>query len=98
MLNLLLTVAVSTFLAVGLIDVIKVFLPETTKPQIKAIVAILVELVISIFIGLFVSELKIVQLIFVAIATIATSQIFYNDVLKLFTSLISFIKSRISKK
>jgi len=97
MFNLLLTAAVSTFLAVGLVDVIKVFLPETTKAQVKAIVAILVELAISIFTGL-IGGLTVVQLIFVVIATVAASQIFYNDIIKLFTSLISFIKSKISKK
>lgn len=85
------------FIAVGLVEVIKGFLPETVGSKAKEIIALVVEAVVAVVGAILVHTDGAAAVVITVIGTIALSQLFYTNVVALIKKLTEFLKSKVSK-
>lgn len=84
-------------IAVGLVEVIKGFLPETVGSKAKETIALIVEAVVAVVGAVLVRTDGAAAVVITVIGTIALSQLFYTNVVALTKKLTEFLKSKVSK-
>lgn len=99
MLNLIFNAIVFAFVAVGVVELLKGFIPDTVGTKAKAIIALAVELVVAIL-GAFAfsGDATVVAKIATVVATVGIAQVGYETVVKLITKLTAFLKSKTESK
>lgn len=85
------TVALSVAIAVGLIDVVKAFLPSWFNAKGKTVVAVVLEVTVSWLLAA-VSGYSVIQIIFTIVCTVAIAQLLYEYVLKILKSIADYFK------
>lgn len=92
---------VSSIIAVGLVQVVKQFLPEDASSKLKAGIALGIEVVIGLVAAIaqaYFMGFNFFTFAMVLLATAALSQLFYDVIVALIAKLTSLIKSKTDKK
>lgn len=99
MLNLVFNAIAFSVVAVGVVELLKGFIPDTVGSKAKAIIALVVELVVAIL-GAFAfsGDATVIAKIATVVATVGIAQVGYETVVKLITKLTAFLKSKITTK
>lgn len=97
MFNALLIVFVASIVSVGLVEVVKNFLPSTLNTIIKTIIGLVIELAIGILTVFVFDTSTIAAKIFEVIAIISISQLYYTTLVDLIRKLVTFLKSKVTK-
>lgn len=90
----LLAALVLSIVSVGLIQVVKTFLPESTGTIAKALIALGIEVVIAAVGAFAIYRAGVVAVIVEVLATIAFSQLFFEVIVSLLDKLADFLKSK----
>lgn len=99
LLTTIFNVLISSFVAIGLVEVIKNFLPESLNSKVKTIISLVVELIAAVvYVVAFGAGTSVFIKIITVVATVATSQLLYENVINLLKKLTELIKSKLSKK
>lgn len=92
------SVVIASFIAIGLVEVVKNFLPENMSSKVKAIIGIGVEAVVAVmFVISFGQGLTVFAKIATVISTIAVSQLLYENLVNLLKRLADYLKSKVKK-
>lgn len=88
---------VFSIVAVGLVEVIKGFLPETVGSKAKEVISLAVEVVVAVVGAILIKADGVAAVVLTAIGTVALSQLFYTNVVALIKKLTEFLKSKVAK-
>lgn len=93
-----LNVIIASIIAIGLVEVVKNFLPDSLDSKIKTIIGIAIELAVAVvFVILLGGGVSIFAKIAVILATVSVSQLFYEVIIRLLNKLVDFLKSKANK-
>lgn len=83
--------------AVGLVEVVKNFLPKDLNSKIKTVIAIVIEVVVAVVGAILIKNDGAGAVVITAIGTVALAQLFYEIIVNFINKLVEFLKSRVSK-
>lgn len=95
MLSVIITVLIAAFISVGLVDVVKNYLPEETGAKTKTTVSVIIAAIVGGLLG-FVLDKGVITIIAVVIGSIATANNGYNYLLSLIKKLKDYIEAKIA--
>lgn len=98
MFNALVIVLVASVVSVGLVEVVKNFLPDSLNTIVKTIIGLVIELAVGVLTVLVFDNTTVWAKIFEVVAIIAVSQLYYTTLVDLIRKLVAFLKSKITKK
>lgn len=81
-------------IAVGLVEVIKNFLPESLNSKIKAVISLAVEVIVAVVGGILIANDGAGAVVLTVIGTVALAQLFYTSIIALIQKLTKFLKSK----
>lgn len=98
LLTTIFNVLISSFVAIGLVEVIKNFLPDSLNSKVKTIISLVVELIAAaVYVAAFGAGTSVFIKVITVIATVATSQLLYENVVSLLKKLTELISSKLHK-
>ena len=90
-----LTIGFISLIVIGLMEVVKNFLPENVNKKITTIISLVIGVVIPVGFGI-VSKSGVVEIVLTTIGVVGLTQTTYNFILKLLKTLIDKIKATIT--
>lgn len=98
MFNAIFSAVVYAAIAVGLVEVIKNFLPENFNSVAKTVLGVVIEVVVAVL-GAFIFDANetLITKIAIVVAAVGLAQVFYATILSLLTKLKDFLKSKTSE-
>jgi hypothetical protein len=90
-----LTIGFISLIVIGLMEVVKNFLPENVNKKITTIISLAIGIVIPVGFGI-VSKSGIIEIVLTTIGVVGLTQTTYNFILKLLKTLIDKIKATIT--
>lgn len=88
---------VFALVAVGLVEALKNFIPETVSAKAKAVVSLVVEIIVAVVGAFLIKNDGPGAIVLTVIGTIALSQLFYTNVVDVLRKLTAFLKSKSNK-
>lgn len=95
MINIFAIIGISV-VTVGLMELVKNFLPENTSAKVSSIISLALSVVAPVVYGIF-AKWNVLGIVVNTVAVVGLTQTSYNFVLKLLKALIEKLKSGISK-
>lgn len=97
MFNALLIVFVASIVSVGLVEVVKNFLPNTLNTLVKTIIGLVIELAIGTLTVFVFDSNTVAAKVFEIIAVISISQLYYTTLVDLIRKIVAFLKNKVTK-
>lgn len=88
---------VFALVAVGLVEALKNFIPDTVTAKGKAVVSLVVEIVVAVVGAFLIKNDGPGAIVLTIIGTVALSQLFYTNVVAVLSKLTAFLKSKAGK-
>lgn len=80
--------------AVGLVEVVKGFLPDTLSSKTKEVISLVIEVIVAIVGAVLIKADGAGAVVLTAIGTVAFAQLFYTSIVSLIKKLTAFLKSK----
>lgn len=88
-------ITIASIAAVGVMELLKLYLPEATSVKIKGLISLVLSIIAAVGIGL-VKGLDVQSLVLNAGAVVGLVQFSYDTVVKLFKKVIAYIESKVT--
>lgn len=98
MLNVVLPSIVYATVAVGIIEFLKNFFPETIKSKTKTFISLFVEIVVAVLGSVFFTESTALTKWAIGVASVGIAQFEYSTIVTFFKELTKLLKSIVSKQ